>query len=334
MGGERGRRRPRDGDRGGARRGRPAGAGQRRIPAFFTVEERERLVADKVYREERFLEAILEVMRAWADLAVERLQPLGIECVINLGNDDDPEVARALRESSWVRFAEDDVYDLNGVEVVSWGWSNRTPWNSPREQDEDELEASIMAAAAKARDPEHAIFNLHCPPYNSGLDIAPAVTDDFKVQTRGGTPMTIPVGSTAVRSVIERVQPLVGLHGHVHDRAEHQARPDALHQPRERLPARNPAGGDPQHQERQGQGLDDVERLSRRRRRATAHPTEGRTHVKLYSFKCGGDYADRALQDPLDAEVDQALRAVDGLRRRSPAGPRPLRHRDPARDPD
>ena len=196
-----------------ARRARASGG----YPAFFTVEERERLVADKAYREERFLEAILDVMRAWADLAVERLQPLGIECVINLGNDDDPKVARALRESSWVRFAEDDVYDLNGVEVVSWGWSNRTPWNSPREQDEDELEASIMAAAAKARDPEHAIFNLHCPPYNSGLDIAPAVTDDFKVQTRGGTPMTIPVGSTAVRSVIEQVQPLVGLHGHVHD---------------------------------------------------------------------------------------------------------------------
>ena len=196
-----------------ARRARASGG----YPAFFTVEERERLVTDKAYREERFLEAILDVMRAWADLAVERLQPLGIECVINLGNDDDPEVARALRESPWVRFAEDDVYDLNGVEVVSWGWSNRTPWHSPREQDEDELEASIMAAAAKARDPEHAIFNLHCPPYNSGLDIAPAVTDDFKVQTRGGTPMTIPVGSTAVRSVIEQVQPLVGLHGHVHD---------------------------------------------------------------------------------------------------------------------
>ncbi len=196
-----------------ARRARASGG----YPAFFTVEERERLVTDRAYREERFLEAILDVMRAWADLAVERLQPLGIECVINLGNDDDPEVARALRESPWVRFAEDNVYDLNGVEVVSWGWSNRTPWHSPREQDEDELEASIMAAAAKARDPEHAIFNLHCPPYNSGLDIAPAVTDDFKVQTRGGTPMTIPVGSTAVRRVIEQVQPLVGLHGHVHD---------------------------------------------------------------------------------------------------------------------
>ena len=165
-----------------ARRARASG-----VPRLFTVEERERLVTDKAYREERFLEAILNVMRAWADLAVERLQPLGIECVINLGNDDDPEVARALRESSWVRFAEDDVYDLNGVEVVSWGWSNRTPWHSPREQDEDALEESIMAAVAKARDPEHALFNLHCPPYNSGLDIAPAVTDDFKVRTRGAT---------------------------------------------------------------------------------------------------------------------------------------------------
>ena len=142
-----------------ARRARASGG----YPAFFTVEERERLVTDKAYREERFLEAILDVMRAWADLAVERLQPLGIECWINLGNDDDPEVARALRESPWVRFAEDDVYDLNGVEVVSWGWSNRTPWHSPREQDEDALEESIMAAVAKARDPEHALFKLPLP---------------------------------------------------------------------------------------------------------------------------------------------------------------------------
>ena len=196
-----------------ARRARAGGG----YPAFFSVEERERLVSDRAYREERFLDAILDVMRAWTELAEERLQPLGIECVINLGNDDDPEVARPLRESSWVRFAEDDVYDLNGVELVSWGWSNRTPWDSPREQDEDDLEASIMAAAAKARDPEHALFNLHCPPYNSGLDIAPAVTDDFKMRTQGGAPVTIPVGSTAVRRVIEQVQPLLGLHGHVHD---------------------------------------------------------------------------------------------------------------------
>jgi glyoxylase-like metal-dependent hydrolase (beta-lactamase superfamily II) len=29
--------------------------------------------------------------------------------------------------------------------------------------------------------------------------------------------------------------------------------------------------------------------------------------VKLYSFKCGGDYADRALQDPLDADVGTKL---------------------------
>jgi Icc-related predicted phosphoesterase len=196
-----------------ARRARASGG----YPAFFTSEERERLQVDREYREAQFLEAIVVVMRAWADLAEERLRPRGVECVINLGNDDDPEVARALRESSWIRFGEDEVYDLGGVEVVSWGWSNRTPWHSPREQDEDALEASIMAAAARARDPQHALFNIHCPPYDSGLDIAPAVTDDFQVRTQGGVPITIPVGSTAVRRVMERVQPLAGLHGHVHD---------------------------------------------------------------------------------------------------------------------
>ena len=150
---------------------------QRGLPRVLPAEEREQLVVDREYREARFLEAILVVIRAWTELAEERLRPAGHRV------RDQPRKRRrpggrpgAAGVVRGCRFAEDDVYDLNGVEVVSWGWSNRTPWHSPREQDEDALEASIMAAAAKARDPEHALFNLHCPPYDSGLDIAPAVT--------------------------------------------------------------------------------------------------------------------------------------------------------------
>jgi Icc-related predicted phosphoesterase len=195
------------------RRARARGA----YPMSVTAEERTRLRADASFREAKFLEAILAVTADWVNLAEERLRPLGVECLINLGNDDDPTVAGALRDSAWVRFGEDDVYTLSELEIVSWGWSNRTPWNSPREQDEDELEASILAATETATDPGRAIFNLHCPPYNSGLDIAPAITDDFRVKTEGGAPMTAPVGSTAVRRVLEQFQPLVGLHGHVHD---------------------------------------------------------------------------------------------------------------------
>jgi uncharacterized protein len=186
-------------------------------PVYLTDEEEERLLVDLEFRDSKFIEAITNVIRDWTALAEERLRPKGIECLINLGNDDSPEVAEPLRESSWIHYGEDGVCVLSGCEVASWGWSNRTPWDSPREQEEDALEQSIREAIASLEDPEHALLNLHCPPYDSGLDSAPAVTDDLKVKTQSGVPLEVPVGSTAVRQVLDDVQPLAGLHGHVHD---------------------------------------------------------------------------------------------------------------------
>ena len=69
------------------------------------------------------------------------------------------------------------------------------------------------------RNPETAIFNLHVPPYDSKLDTAPAVQSDLSVKTSMGQPMSGPVGSTAVRGAIERYQPLLSLHGHIHESA-------------------------------------------------------------------------------------------------------------------
>ena len=57
------------------------------------------------------------------------------------------------------------------------------------------------------------------PPYGSGLDTAAELDEDLSVVMSGSKPKLIPVGSTAVRELIERYQPLLGLHGHVHERA-------------------------------------------------------------------------------------------------------------------
>ena len=47
--------------------------------------------------------------------------------------------------------------------------------------------------------------------------MAPWLTDDLGVVIRGGEQVLIPVGSRAVRATIERHQPLLGLHGHIHE---------------------------------------------------------------------------------------------------------------------
>jgi uncharacterized protein len=101
--------------------------------------------------------------------------------------------------------------------MISSAWANPTPWDSPRELPEDELLERLDKLASEL-DPEvPAIFNLHCPPYDSGLDVAPELTADLRVVREGGEPKSIPVGSTSVRALIERYQPMLALHGHIHE---------------------------------------------------------------------------------------------------------------------
>jgi Icc-related predicted phosphoesterase len=67
--------------------------------------------------------------------------------------------------------------------------------------------------------PERTIFSLHCPPYGSGLDDAPELTEDMSLKHAGHAP--VPCGSTAVREAIERHQPILSLHGHIHEARGH-----------------------------------------------------------------------------------------------------------------
>jgi uncharacterized protein len=198
-----------------AARKRLAAAG--RYPIVVSPEEEQALVADEHAIEQRFTQERLARVRAWMELAEERLRPVGIPCFVSPGNDDDREVAEVIDSASWVENPEGRVVEVAGHEMISWGWSNPTPWDTPREQSEDELGAHLEAMASKLRDPQGAIFNFHVPPYRSGLDDAPELDDTLKPVTSGGQLQMLPVGSTSVREAIERHQPLLGLHGHIHD---------------------------------------------------------------------------------------------------------------------
>jgi Icc-related predicted phosphoesterase len=66
---------------------------------------------------------------------------------------------------------------------------------------------------------EKTIFNFHCPPYASNLDDVPEIDENLNVLNAGHS--LVPVGSTAVRRLIEEYQPLLSLHGHIHGRQRH-----------------------------------------------------------------------------------------------------------------
>lgn len=165
-----------------------------------------------------FEQLMKERLEDWVALADERLAGTGVRCYIMGGNDDPPLVLEVLEGANIVRNPEEHIVQLDDYsEMISCGWSNPTPWHTPREYTEEELGKRIDALMTQVKRPESLVMNLHVPPFESGLDDAPELDSSLKVQTSMGQTRFKPVGSTAVRRAIERYQPLVGLHGHVHE---------------------------------------------------------------------------------------------------------------------
>jgi Icc-related predicted phosphoesterase len=168
--------------------------------------------------ESLFERLMKERLEQWVALADERLAGSGVRCYVMGGNDDPPAVLEALKQARLLIDPEERVVQIDDdSQMISYGWSNPTPWHTPRECSEEELTRRIDALMAGVAHPETAIFNLHVPPFQTGLDDAPELDASLKVQTSMGQTRFKPVGSTAVRAAIERYQPLLGLHGHVHE---------------------------------------------------------------------------------------------------------------------
>jgi Icc-related predicted phosphoesterase len=160
-----------------------------------------------------------ESIRRWVKLAEERLKPLGCKTVFNIGNDDLPVVGDLIKSSDYVIYPNESVIQIDDHhEMSSVGYSNMTPWNCPGDISEEELLSRLEKATAGLGKPETSLFNFHCPPYDTHLDVAPKLDANLSpVLTPGGEPEMIHVGSISVRKVIEKLQPLAGLHGHIHE---------------------------------------------------------------------------------------------------------------------
>ena len=188
-------------------------------PVRLTPDEVQAYKEDRGLVEKRFAELAKSRLSRWLDIAEERLRGTGIRCYVQPGNDDPYEVDAVFRTSDIIQNVDGRLIQLDEHhEMVNVGAANQTPWNCPRDKTEEELEHMIEKVACQVKDPSQAVFNLHVPPYDTNLDIAPELDNNLtpKLSLSGGFKM-VPVGSKAVRKAIEKYQPLLGLHGHIHE---------------------------------------------------------------------------------------------------------------------
>ena len=185
-------------------------------PFVTDPDEVEEISSTPGRSDELFLDQVMLTIERWMEYADQKLSGTGIKCYVCPGNDDMFEIDQVIAASKSVIHAEGKVLELDDHhEMVSSGWSNPTPWDTHREEPDEDLEVRIEGIIAQAKYPGSAVFNLHPPPYGSGLDEAPELTKDLR-PTHAGRAL-IPVGSQAVLHVLEKYRPVLGLHGHIHE---------------------------------------------------------------------------------------------------------------------
>ena len=201
------------------------------VPGFYwkvlSRAEYEEAAADPLAVQGMFQEAAAARLEAWITLAEERLTGTGVRLFLTGGNDDDPVVLEVLDRAGGehVVAAEGRLIELDDEHtMITVGLSTPTPWDTPREATEEEIEAAIEESAGKVPDMARCIFNFHCPPKDTLIDscllldatnLAPGEMP--RPIRRGGQFVRTGGGSTAVRDAVGRYQPVVGLHGHIHE---------------------------------------------------------------------------------------------------------------------
>ena len=187
-------------------------------PYVTTLDEVQALEADQQKMDELFRQQMVKRVEEWVALAEERIGKSGVQFYMMPGNDDDAGVDRAIAQSSFVINPVGKVIQLDSDhEMISFDHANPTPWLTPREWTEDEYYTQVKTAASGLKNVRRAVFMIHVPPYDSGLDTAPELDKELRPKVTMGDVLRIPVGSIGVRRALQELQPLVSVHGHVHE---------------------------------------------------------------------------------------------------------------------
>jgi Icc-related predicted phosphoesterase len=185
-------------------------------PFRTTKDEIEAISQSEEKRHDVFLKLMTETLQRWIAFAEQKLKGSNIRLYVTAGNDDELAIDPILKMSDIVHHADQKVVSIDDEhEMISSSYSNITPWRCPRDIEEDELTDKIESMTGQVKNMKNCIFNLHVPPLDSTLDNAPLLDENLKPVDSGQR--IVGVGSSAVRKAIEKHQPLLGLHGHIHE---------------------------------------------------------------------------------------------------------------------
>jgi Icc-related predicted phosphoesterase len=188
-------------------------------PYLTTRENWEDIIKDTSKMEQVFDELVKESIRKWINYAEIKLEGKKVKCFVMPGNDDSYSIDPILNQSTVIINPNEKVVEISDkIQMLSLGYSNITPWRCPRDISEEEIEEKITKLMGSIDRGSQLIYCIHVPPYDSGIDSAPELDENMKPRVGpGGQLMVMPVGSKAVRRSIEVYQPLLGLHGHIHE---------------------------------------------------------------------------------------------------------------------
>jgi hypothetical protein len=186
-------------------------------PHLTNWQKYDEMTKDTKKVDEVFHEVMITTLKSWLDLIPQKVPP-ETKVIVCPGNDDRLTVDELINAHKSVLNGEGQIIDIDEThEMVSCGWVNPSPWKTAREEEEDKLEQRLEEYISLVKDKETAIFNFHAPPYQTKIDEAPQLDEDLNPVIQGGRVVMVPVGSKAVRKMIEKYQPFLGLHGHIHE---------------------------------------------------------------------------------------------------------------------
>jgi Icc-related predicted phosphoesterase len=180
--------------------------------------EYQRLKASPEAQAALFKMLVLERVREWASFASQKLKGTEIPLVAIPGNDDFREIDEILTEAPHIDFHEMQVRAFKGgYQMLYCGGSTPTPWDTEREYTEEQYVSRFAELLPQVADMSRCIFNVHVPPFGTALDKCPKLDENLQVVYEMGLPVQTHAGCQTLLEVIKEHQPLLGLHGHVHE---------------------------------------------------------------------------------------------------------------------